>query len=489
MPKLISTYLAVSLVYLAVFFAYYPTTQVLLERWLKLDEALSHGLLVVAMSIHLVTKALASHRVDAAQKPSRTLPIVALFISSGTWLVLNAASINILEQLLMPFIVLSALATLFGLKAGLKLILPVAFLFFAIPVWDYFNHALVQLSSVTVTWAIERIGIAALIESNTITLPYGSLIIADGCSGLRYFTIALALATYVILDSKRNLKLSFQILFAAIALSLFSNWLRIFLITLIAYETDMQSSLVEDHETFGWIIFCIVLAPLFFIARLFQLQNPITEAPKHHWSLRGCALTLLGLAAGPVLAFSLAGELVEPSLNLKEWNTFANPEEQSSFLLLPQSKLLLQKRASNYLHTIQLYKIGHWRESSADNLVPYWPSPFSHETWKAKHLKPIKTAGQPFQFLQLTHKLRNITACLSYQHEVGNYSTNSYKKAKLLQVPANLGGQNYYEARVAIATPNGTTCEQLRPDFEAAVVEMGPSIFIKKQPATSPEDR
>lgn len=476
-----------SFVYLAAFLAYYPTTQVLLERWLKLDEALSHGLLVVAMSIHLVTKSLARQNIGSSEKPSRMLPALSLFIGSGLWLALNAAGINILEQLLMPLIVLSALATLTGLKLGLKLILPVSFLFFAIPIWDYFNHILVELSSIVVTQAIELVGIAALIESNTITLPYGTLIIADGCSGLRYFTIALALASYVILDSKRNIKLSFQILLAAVALSLFSNWLRIFLITLIAYETDMQSSLVEDHETFGWIIFCIVLAPLFFIARLFKLQDPIKETSKQNWSPQVCLLTIAGLVTGPVIANSLTSNLAEPDINKNELTSFKHIETTLGFPSLPKSKLLIQKRASSYLHEIQLYKIGNWRESSADSLVPYWPSPFNHQTWKAHYLDHIESSGLEFQFAQLVHKLRNITVCISYQHEVGHYSTYSYKTAKLLQIPANLSGQNFYEARLAIAKPNTLTCEQLRPEFEAALAEVAPSIFTKKQTSISLE--
>lgn len=487
LPKLTITYLSVSLVYLAVFFAYYPTTQVLLERWLKLDEALSHGLLVVAMSIHLVTKSLARQNIGSSEKPSRMLPTLSLFIGSGSWLVLNAAGINILEQLLMPLIVLSALATLTGLKLGLKLILPVSFLFFAIPIWDYFNHILVELSSIAVTQAIELVGIAALIESNTITLPYGTLIIADGCSGLRYFTIALALASYVILDSKRNIKLSFQIVFAATALSLFSNWLRIFLITLIAYETDMESSLVEDHETFGWIIFCIVLAPIFFIARLFKLPDPIKEPSKQNWNTRVCVLTIVGLVAGPVIASSLAGSLVKPNINKVETKSFIHIGRPKGFPLLPQSKLLLQKRASSYLHEIHLYRIGNWRESNEDSLVPYWPSPFSHEIWNAINLNPIQSSQLVFKFVQLTHKLRNITVCLSYQYEVGGYSAISYRKAKLLQVPANLIGQNYYEARLAVAKPKTISCEQLRSEFEVALLEMAPSIFVEKQPPNSLE--
>ena len=70
LPTLTTTYLQVTLIYLATFVAYFPTTEMLFGRWLKFDEALSHGLLVVAMSIYLAVKALSHTTVKPElQKP------------------------------------------------------------------------------------------------------------------------------------------------------------------------------------------------------------------------------------------------------------------------------------------------------------------------------------------------------------------------------------------------------------------------------------
>lgn len=482
LPTLTTTYLQISALYLAVFFAYYPTTQVLFERWLKLDESLSHGLLVVGMSIYLAVKYLhlgAAAKNETSRFTNNTrVPLACLLVTSLAWLLVSAGNINILEQMLMPLIVWFALASTYGMRQGIAIALPVAFLYFAIPLWDYFNPLLVDLSSITVTWAVEKVGIAALINSNTIILPYGSLIIADGCSGLRYFTIALALSCFVVLDSKKNLKLAAILLACAVALSLFSNWLRIFLLILIAYETDMESSLIADHETFGWVIFCIVLAPLFFIARRFELFDKVSNhaAPTLKIANSKWAFMLASLLAAPLASLALAGQLQAPNINAQEIANHSAVDEKPNIPVLPNAKLILQKLADNNFTKIRLYRVVNWRETSNDNLVPYWPTTYSKTTWNEQELPDMVVARQRFRFVELTQKLGNASLCMAYGFRVGKYTSTSYKKAKLLQIPVTLSGSNIYEGKLAIAKSTQAGCEPLREPLKSALNELATPI-------------
>ncbi|KZY64391.1 archaeosortase/exosortase family protein [Oleiphilus sp. HI0066] len=480
LPTLTHTYLQLSSLFLAVFFVFYPTTEVLLDRWLKFDESLSHGLLVIAMSIHLSARTL--HRIETQNikngSLSNYLTYIGLALSSLAWLVISSANINILEQVLIPIILWFATASYLGLHIGLKLLPSIAFVYFAIPIWDYLNQALVDLSSLTVTWLVDLIDITALIEANTITLPYGALVIADGCSGLRYFTIACALAVYVILDSKPNRALSTKLLATAIALSLFSNWLRIFLLILIAYETNMESSLVADHETFGWIIFCIVLAPLFFIARRFELFPEQKEPSKQALSIKKIALTFALLMLTPVLSFALNSAIKVPNIISSSQLSYTPAKPDTNIPKLPNAKILLQKKANNYVQNIQLYRVLNWKEESTENLVPYWPSPFSHTDWLVESRNIITADTQQFQYVGLKHKLRGYRVCLAYRYQVGQQEALSYKKAKLLQIPAILTGTNYFEAQLAIT--NAKDCAATEPSMINALTELNtPLIEVK----------
>jgi exosortase len=480
LPTLTTTYIQITAIYLAVFFAYYPTTQVLFERWLKFDEALSHGLLVVAMSIYLAVKALSyTSAKPEPQKPSYSF-FAGLLVSSFVWLIISAANINIIEQMLMPLILWFALGAAFGSHTAKYLALPAAYLYFAIPLWDYFNNALVDLSSVTVTWAVEKAGITALINGNTITLPYGSLVIADGCSGLRYFTIALALACFVILDSKRNLKLSLQLLTTAIVLSLLSNWIRIFLITLIAYETNMETGLVEDHETFGWFVFGIVLAPIFFLAKRFDLEDKLAKENISRTKTSNWVMMLIVLAAAPLIGFGLSGSIKEPSLDKLVLAHYQDLTTKPALPNLPNAHRVLHRQTGGYQQTVDLYRVLHWRKSSEDNLVPYWPNTFSHTSWESQRLAHINIDAKEFEFMQLRNKLNGKQTCIAYHYDVGNQRTTAYKEAKLLQIPAILLGQNTFEGQVAVAGLGGGSCEALRTKMTDALTEMSTPIFTEK---------
>src|SRR5690554_8156294 len=95
----------------------------------------------------------------------------------------------------------------------------------------------------------------ALIEGNSITLPYGRLVIADGCSRLRYFAISILLAAMMSILNDYRWRGWLCFLAAAMVLGLIANWVRIFILVVIGYQSEMQSELLTDHELMGWVVY------------------------------------------------------------------------------------------------------------------------------------------------------------------------------------------------------------------------------------------
>src|SRR5690606_14047274 len=122
--------------------------------------------------------------------------------------------------------------------------------------------------------------LTALIDGNNIFLPSGTIFIADGCSGLRYLIISLLIGYIMALMNHYRFMQSIGVLVIAVALGLVANWLRIYLLVLIGYLTDMQSSLMRDHETFGWIIFAMIMVPTVYFAPVVRRQLPVIVIPK-----------------------------------------------------------------------------------------------------------------------------------------------------------------------------------------------------------------
>lgn len=71
----------------------------------------------------------------------------------------------------------------------------------------------------------------------------------------------------------QRLKSRVGLFLAAVLLALVANWIRVFIIIYMGYETNMTSSLIEDHDMFGWWVFAASLVPLFFFARRLEKHD------------------------------------------------------------------------------------------------------------------------------------------------------------------------------------------------------------------------
>lgn len=187
---------------------------------------------------------------------------IALFITSkaqislGYWCSLLAvlvSSINMLYQL------------------NRHIAFPSLFLIFIMPAWGLFTNILQDISVSVVTYFMSFTGVPTFVEDNFVTIPAGVFEIADGCSGLRYMIVSLAISSLFSFLYINNIKKTLVFFTLAIFGALLTNWLRITALILIGEYTNMESSLMEDHNTFGWYLFI----PFMFI--LFWWGNKVAD--------------------------------------------------------------------------------------------------------------------------------------------------------------------------------------------------------------------
>lgn len=237
----------------------------LMRQWAQSDESLGHApvLFVVICGWLWASR----HRFNQAARPPSLRGAALVGAASMGWLLVSLGDIDLLEQLLMlpMFLALAVLAA--GWRSALTLIAPVLMLVFCLPLFDSLNEQLVELSSWAVGAMLHLTPFTSFISGNAIALPAGSIVIADGCSGLRYLVIGLATANLAA-SMNRLSRVDHLILnLLAIVAMVGVNWLRIFAIVIVAYVTDMQSPLVRNHESFGWVIFGVGLLPVMLFAR------------------------------------------------------------------------------------------------------------------------------------------------------------------------------------------------------------------------------
>lgn len=290
---------------------FWPTVASLMVSWQ--DTAMrtyTHGYLVVALSLWLLWRG-RSRWADVSSGVS--IPGFVLLIGLGfAWLVAYHAGLQFIHRALLPLIIASAVLTCFGPALAWRMGLPLAYLYFAVPVWDAINPLLQGISVFAVRTLLRLVGIPAYFEGNTFHIPAGAFEIADGCSGLHFFIVALSIAVLYGEFNRDSLRTRIKLVLFAGALAMLTNWLRILVIVIAGHLTDMQHYFVsKEHYTFGWWVFAGMMVAFFLVVQRWPVVG--SKAPARPAGPPTSAIPPLG--AG----MALAGLLFAPL-----WNLLAN---------------------------------------------------------------------------------------------------------------------------------------------------------------------
>ena len=242
-------------------FSNYPVVEALAVRWGKFDENLGHALPMLALSLFFLVKSAK----ELELRKGIPLFAIALFpaLIVLTWL-MKRLDILVVQQLVVwGFIGLSILV-MFRTESTKKALFAVSLLIFVIPVWDQLVPYLAELTTFVVQIVLQQSGIVAFFEGRNIELQSGIITVADACSGVRYVTIGLALSYLSAFTLPLTLTGRVKMILAGLFLSIFANWLRVYIIVLVGYYREMQSELVGDHELFGFILVFVVISPIAF---------------------------------------------------------------------------------------------------------------------------------------------------------------------------------------------------------------------------------
>ena len=287
--------------------ALWPTVASLVVYWEDIgSKTYTHGYAIVAVCAWLLWRA--RGRI-AALPPRPWWPAVPAIAAAGVpWYLALASGIQIGHQMLLPPLMIGAVAAVGGLAIARASAFPVGYLYFAIPVWSLFNAALQSLTTVAVTVVLRVTGLPAYVEGNFVHIPAGTFEIAGGCSGLHFVIVALAIAALQGEVERVGLRTRVLLLAIAAAMSIVANWVRVYGVILNGYLTDMQGYLVVvDHYVYGWVLFALMMVLYFWLTRRILARIPLADADPAPtpvaaaWPWAASAATILALAVGPAL--------------------------------------------------------------------------------------------------------------------------------------------------------------------------------------------
>ncbi len=247
--------------------ALWPSLRSLVGYWEDTDNlTYTHGFLIAAVCLWLLWRN--RRTLDAAPLRPWWPAVPAILALSATWYLAWIAGIEVGHQLLVPMLLLAAVAGALGLAAARAAAFPIGYLYFAIPIWTLINGKLQSLTTVGVGFLIRATGLPAYIEGNYVHIPSGTFEIAGGCSGVHFFIVALAIAALLGELDRDRLRTRALLVAIAAVMAIVMNWIRVYTIIVNGHLTDMQGFLVRvDHYYFGWALFGVMLIGFFWIAR------------------------------------------------------------------------------------------------------------------------------------------------------------------------------------------------------------------------------
>ena len=258
-----SQFASMSLIAMVGVAATWPTWPDLVALWLG-SNTYSHGLFVLAVTAVWFVRVASC----APPRSGRISKFAWLAFASAAivWLVAYGANSAIGQEVAAPVLIWLAFWAVHGWSSARPLLGPLAFFYVSIPIWDLLIPGLQALSVLIVEAALSMLSIPVSIEGVLVHIPAGSFEVAEGCSGLRYLLVTLAIAPLLVAVNRISLPQAALLMVAATILSIIGNWIRILTIVIAGHLTSMQHYLItREHVTLGWLIFGIVMAVIVFL--------------------------------------------------------------------------------------------------------------------------------------------------------------------------------------------------------------------------------
>lgn len=456
----------------------WPIVSSVFTRWFLFDESYSHGLLLAGMSAYLSVSAFRDSRPVAGFYPVWLIPLilcVCAYVVGGVMLLEALQLIAIIPMLM------AALAVVWGWRQLLPFIIPIGILVFTVPFWDYLAWPLQNLTVFVNEIWLGWLDIQFRVDGVFVYLTnVGAFEVAHGCSGLRYLLVGMSLSAIYGQLNYARWRNRITLFAVAVGFALLANWIRVFVVIHQGYVTNMESSLVHNHEFFGWILFGVTLIPLFWISSRLERDEAVgTGVPGEQKTARsgwsGCVVASVLLLSPGLIVAGLSASSSLPDqvasaprlLGSSDWAPYYErqamgwkPVVHGADVIQNQlyfgRKRLVAGQGPDRLADIEIYT--YLRQKPGKELVQDANRLYDMENWSVVSTSSMTVQGKDWSLLSLKSKHTGQTVSVAYGYSVGGYWRDSALAAKLAQIPAALAGR--HDAHLVMVALTCSSCDQ-----------------------------
>jgi len=247
---------------LAIVALFWSTGASMVGIWTN-SETFAHGFVVAPISLWLIWRMRARLRELDPHPSWGAVPLVAC--AGAVWLVGAAGEVNALMQAAFVAMIVLATAAILGLRVARRMMFPLGFLFFAVPLGDFLLPTLMDRTADFTVFALRASGVPVYREGLMMVLPTGRWSIIEACSGVRYLIASLMVGTLFAYISYTAYWRRLVFVAVSIVVPIVANWVRAYLIVLLGHLSNNRLATGVDHIIYGWIFFGFVMLLMFWI--------------------------------------------------------------------------------------------------------------------------------------------------------------------------------------------------------------------------------
>lgn len=316
----------------------------------------------------------------------------------------QAAYIELLQHLAV-FGLLPAMALfLFGWRVALTVWAPLLFVMFSVPVGEELMPQFQEITADMAVAMLKAIGVPVHRNGLYISVPNGDFVVAEACSGVRFFIACVVIGCAYAYLSFVNWWRSALFMVFAVILPIVANGIRAFGIIYIGHATEMEHAAGADHLIYGWFFFAIVVVVLILVGHWFsdgqrRWRNTVTEVDAR-WRSRRRPLLLAAALLPLLLALgvkALVGQQAGGQFHLEPAGLDPVSEQRAGELAwAPRLTGADRYRVGrDPVFAVQQYQAIYFTTEPGRELLSYAQRVFDLERWslKSQYSQPVAGLG------------------------------------------------------------------------------------------------
>lgn len=389
------------------------------------------------------------------------------------------ASVAAVVQFAIIFMMFCAVWAVVGDKVARVTLGPLSFLLFAVPVGHEALPVLMNWTADATVVALRHSGVPVFQEGRNFVIPSGRWSVVEACGGIRYLLTSIFVgAVFAYLTYTRLYKRMLFMVWAFI-MPLIANWLRAYVIVIVAHLTNNEWGLGMSHLAFGWVIFGVSIFASFTVGVRWRDELPAVRPLQIAGRPAISVLATGVLAAAIPFGWHFLATQIEtqtpaqaPLLRLESLSTLEQDRVAKSGIRpsFPGARAVHQ---TTYLYNggpVDLYIAYYRNQRQGAELISVLNNLEPTKDWSWATSSSLRRADSVLPEVRLEGYFKDGRYAAVYQfYWVNGMTTTSDAMSKLLDIVSRLRGRGDDAAAIVVTAYSDENLDAARIKTEAFV--------------------